>query len=269
MLRTVLISGLATALLGGAALAADLPTKKAPPVFVPPPVAVSWTGFYVGVNGGYAGDEFRYPLSASYGLPEVTLGGASGEAKLTSSGFLGGVQVGFNYQFAPSWVGGLEADIDATSIKGEASLSASGYFEDVSGSAGVTAKSEIPYLGTARVRVGYLVTDRFLMFATGGLAYGEVKTSASVGVSVPAMDDFALGYSYSKNNTRAGWTVGGGVEYKLNPNWSFKTEYLYVDLGEATVAAGAFDIGDATLSYSLKEHATDHIVRAGLNYTFN
>jgi outer membrane immunogenic protein len=259
MLRTILISGLATALLGGAALAADLPTKKAAPAFVPPPAVISWTGFYIGVNGGYAGDQFSYPFSGYYG--EFVSG--SGSASLTSSGFLGGAQVGYNWQLAPSWLIGAEADIDATSISGKLSIGAAGLFEgdDVSGSA--TAKSQQDYLGTVRARLGYLVTDRFLVFATGGLAYGDVKSS--VGAQAGFDGDTFGPYSYSKTTTHVGWTAGAGAEFKIDKNWSFKTEYLYVDLGSQTLLSGS---GEG-YAYSLKVHPTDNIVRAGLNYTFN
>jgi outer membrane immunogenic protein len=270
MMRMVLISGVATALLSGAAFAADLPSKKEAPAFVPPPPPVTWTGFYIGVNAGYGGDEFRYPFFASYAERRDeeyrVVGGVNGSASLTSSGFLGGGQVGYNYQFATSWVGGLEADIDATSITGKAKVDAAGYYGDVSGNAGVQVKSELPYLGTVRARLGYLVTDRFLVFGTGGLAYGDVKTSASVGANVPYFD-FSGAYGVSKTTTQVGWTLGAGVEYKINDNWSFKTEYLYVDLGSANLLNGSARIeDDGVLSYGLKEKATDNIVRAGLNY---
>jgi outer membrane immunogenic protein len=267
MLRKILISGLATALLGGAALAADLPTKKAAPVFVPPPAAVSWTGFYIGVNGGYAGDQYKYPFSGFLEEDGDPVINADGSAKLTSSGFLGGVQAGYNYQFATSWVGGVEADIDATSITGKVNLGASAVYEDVPVSGSASAKSEQTYLGTARLRLGYLITPQFLVFGTGGLAYGQVKTSADVGYS---FGDDGGAFSWSKNTTHVGWAAGAGVEYKINANWSFKTEYLYVDLGTKTLLNGGYDDGEGdAYGYALKVHPTDNIVRAGLNYTFN
>jgi outer membrane immunogenic protein len=262
MLRTILISGLATALLGGAALAADLPTRKAAPAFVPPAPVVSWTGFYIGVNGGYAGDQFKYPFSGYYD-PYISGGGS---ANLTSSGFLGGLQAGYNWQFASSWVAGAEADIDATSITGKVGVGASGLYGTNPGvpvSGSFAAKSEQPYLATLRARLGYLVTDRFLAFATGGLAFGDVKSSVSATAS---LDGNAYGpYTYSKTTNHTGWTLGAGVEYMINKNWTFKTEYLYVDLGSQTLLSGS---GEG-YAYSLKVHPTDNIVRAGLNYKFD
>lgn len=270
MMRMVLISGLAAALLGGTALAADLPmlTRKAAPVFVPPPPVMSWTGFYIGVNGGYAGDQFKYPFSGFLEEDGDTVINGAGNANLTSSGFLGGAQAGYNYQFATSWVGGVEADIDATSITGKVSVGASGVYDvDLPWSASASAKSEQSYLGTARLRLGYLITPQFLVFGTGGLAYGQVKTSANVGYNI---DGDSGAFSWSKSTTHVGWTAGAGVEYKLTNNWSFKTEYLYVDLGSRTLLSGGYDDGDGdAYGYSLKVHPTDNIVRAGLNYSFN
>ena len=243
MLRIILASGLATALLSSTALAADLPTRKEAPAFAPPPAAVSWTGFYIGVNGGYAGDQFKYPYSVA--------GLVSGSANLTSSGFVVGGQAGYNYQFAPSWVGGIETDIDFADVKGRIGINGSGSGFGFSASGG----TKTDYLGTVRARLGYLITDHFLVFATGGFAYGDAKTTANLTITPGGS------VNYSKTNTLGGWTVGGGVEYLIAPNWTFKTEYLYADLGTGTIASspGVF---------SVKVHPTDNIVRAGLNYKF-
>jgi outer membrane immunogenic protein len=272
MLRMVLISGLATALLSSTALAADLPTKKEAPVFVPPPPVVSWTGFYIGVNGGFGGDEFRYPFSVSY-VDTATPANDStinGSAHINSSGFLGGVQAGYNWQFATSWVAGVEADIDATWIKGQVGLNAAANIAGTPITAGASAGSEQPYLGTVRGRLGYLVTDRFLVFGTGGLAYGDVKSSASAGATVGGTTYGP--YSISKTTTQVGWTLGAGAEYMISKNWTFKTEYLYTDLGSANLLSGSgTDLFARTDSYNynLKVHTTDNIVRVGLNYKFD
>ena len=221
------------------------------PRFRRPPMAVSWTGFYIGVNGGYAGDQYKYPFSASVvGGPAI-----NGSATITSSGFVGGAQIGYNYQFAPSWVGGLEADIDATSIKGQLGLNASSGGASLSATAG----SKTDYIGTVRARLGYLVTDRLLAFGTGGLAYGDVNSS--VNASLTGLGSF----SASKTSDIVGWNLGAGVEYMISKNWTFKTEYLYVDLGDATLLSGS----TRGISYNLKVHTTDNIVRAGLNYKFD
>lgn len=249
MKRTILFSVLATALLGGSALAADLPTRKAAPAFAPPAPVYSWTGFYIGVNGGYGGDEFRYPFSATFGATPI-----SASANITSGGFLGGVQAGYNWQFGASWVAGLEADIDATSIKGRLGVNAA----VPGGSVAASGGSDFEYLGTVRGRLGYLVTDRFLLFGTGGLAYGGVRSFGNVAITP------GPSFGASKTIDQVGWAVGAGAEYMITQNVTFKTEYLYADLGSGTLLSGS-GVGFA---YSLKEHATANIVRAGLNYKF-
>jgi outer membrane immunogenic protein len=268
MLKRVLMLAGALTLLGGVALAADLPTRKAPPDYVPAPqAATTWTGFYIGVNGGYAGDQFRYPFSGYDDRDGRTLISGQGDASLTSGGFVGGIQAGYNWQFDPSWLVGLEADIDATSITGKVNANASGLYlgNPVSGS--LNLESQQQYLGTVRARFGYLVTQHFLLFGTGGLAYGDVKSSASLAASESG--NAVLGpYDYSKTTTHFGWTLGAGVEYMINKNWSFKTEYMYVDLGTKDVANGAAS-GPSGYSYDVKVHPTDNIVRAGLNYRFD
>ena len=118
--------------------------------------------------------------------------------------------------------------------------------------------------------MGYLVTDKFLLFATGGLAYGDVKSSASAGANIGGTSYGP--YSFSKTTTQTGWTAGAGVEYMISRNWTFKTEYLYVDLGSANLLSGGgtgLFSGTDSYNYSLKVHTTDNIVRAGLNYKFD
>jgi outer membrane immunogenic protein len=247
---------LGAAVLFGQAQAADLPVKV-PPLVVPPPV-MSWTGFYVGVNGGFGGDKVEYPFTIG-GIPSFNVGnialpgvaGVSGSASVTSSGFFGGGQIGYNFQFAPSWVVGVETDFQGSDIKGELNLSVN--------TAGVsaTAGTKLDWFGTVRGRFGYLVTPSALVYATGGWAYGQTTTSLSAG---------ALGASVSASfdHDKSGWTLGGGLEYALTNSLTFKTEYLYMDLGTDNITSGAL-LG---IPYSIEETTTVHLVRAGLNFRF-
>ena len=247
---------------------------------------MSWTGFYLGVNGGFAGDAFRYPFDISQSgfavagnqirALDVAPGDPSinGSAKLNSSGFLGGVTAGFNWQFAPSWVAGFEGDLDFASINGKLNLHATGNNIGGINSLDINAGSTTRYIDTARLRLGYLVTPQLLVFATGGLAYGD--TNSTIGASIGGGEGGAfdiLGGPYSKSVTGLGWTGGAGVEYKITKNLSFKTEYLYADLGTKTLTSGSFggggEGGGPITNYSLKVHTTDNMVRAGLNWTFN
>ncbi|UOK69630.1 MULTISPECIES: outer membrane protein [Ancylobacter] len=191
-MKKILCSGVAAAALLAAApaFAADLarqqpyPTKAAPMIVEP---AFTWTGFYLGANAGYA-----------WGSGE----GGAGIVNLDPSGFLGGGQIGVNYQFANNVVVGVEADFQGSDIKD----TYAGY------------ESKMDYFGTVRARLGYAFGN-ILPYVTGGLAYGHTEVRDNL-------------FGLSTDKTQTGWTVGGGVEYALTNNWTIKGEYLYMDLGE-------------------------------------
>jgi outer membrane immunogenic protein len=220
-------------LFGGAAIAsmavvsasaADLPSRKEPAYFVEPVPVFTWTGFYVGLNAGAAiraNTSSNYsPYYAGFGYPSYGYGGYGSSSN--NIAFVGGGQVGYNWQTGPV-VFGLETDFDYRS----------GF-----GSGG--------FLGTARGRLGYAFSNAWLLYATGGLAYGNTFNDNS--------------YLFNSGNSmRVGWTVGGGLEYAVNRNWSIRTEYLYVDLGKSNLSA-----------YGLAPpRSQSHLVRLGVNYRFN
>lgn len=232
-----ILSVMGSVALGGhTAVAADLgvPRYIAPP---PPSPVYTWTGFYVGANGGFGGDQFQFPF---------TVGPLVGTSTLNSSGFFGGGQVGYNWQFAPAWVLGVESDFDGANIQGMASTSANAF----SGNVG----SKVDRFGTVRGRVGYLVTPNVLLYGTGGWAYGHTTSSANAGA-------FGLAAAASSGQTGNGWTAGGGLEYAFNPWLSFKTEYLYLNLGTNTITSGTA----AGVPFSLGEKTTIHTAKVGLN----
>ncbi|WP_454915514.1 outer membrane protein [Xanthobacter sediminis] len=234
-MKRFLLATVALAALSAPAAAADLATKYpvkaiAAPVF-------SWTGFYIGGNFGYAGDKFGYDLNALGGIP-------LGSVDFQSSGWTVGGQLGYNYQFANNVVVGLETDLQWSSISGQAGgihLFSTNWI----------AKSSVDYFGTIRARLGYAF-DRFLPYITGGAAYGQVKASIEP-------SSFAAASSGS-SGTEWGWTIGAGVEYAITNNWTFKTEYLYVDLGSTTNTA--FNV------LSLDSDAKFNSLKAGVNYKF-
>lgn len=202
-----------------------------------PMAPAKWTGLYIGANGGVGGNKFDYPFN---------IDGFTPSASLTSSGGFGGGQIGYNYEFAPAWVVGAEADIDASNIEGMLDASALGY--------SVAVGTKLDWFGTVRGRVGYLLTPSALLYGTGGLAFGHTTSSITVDPSI---------FSISRGHDKSGWTVGAGLEYALTPHLSAKAEYLYEDLGTDTIASG--DIG---IPVSLSEKTTVNIMRAGLNYRF-
>jgi outer membrane immunogenic protein len=188
------------------AAAADLPPRlpvaKAP-AYIPPSV-YNWTGFYIGVNGGYGWGQSEHS--------DTLLGVSTGDFDL-SGGLVGGT-VGFNYQAGP-WVWGLEGDLDWANIQGTSGTFLTG--------AGLTSyATELRWLSTVRGRLGYAF-DRVLPYVTGGLAVGDVRAD----INTP-------GATATGSNTQIGWTVGAGVEYGITPNVTAKIEYNYVDLGSST-----------------------------------
>ncbi|HWD13017.1 porin family protein [Pseudochrobactrum sp. sp1633] len=227
---------LATALVmtAGTAFAADAVVYNEPaPAVVD---TFSWTGGYIGLNAGYAGGKFKTDFYEDV-FTDLSLRG-------NASGFIGGVQAGYNWQFDQAIVG-IETDFQGSSLKSDFSVSDS--------MTGISLGTKVSWFGTTRLRLGYTPVDRFMVYATGGVAYGKVKTYA----------DVFGGYS-SQSDTKVGYTVGAGAEYAITNNVTLKTEYLYTDLGKLKLDAD-FDgrsirIGEAKSQF--------HTVRVGVNYKF-
>lgn len=173
-------------------------------------------------------------------------GPITGTSKLNSSGFFGGSQVGFNWQFAPAWVVGVETDFDASAIEGMATTFSSIFSGDVG--------SKLDWFGTVRGRAGFLVTPNALLYGTGGWAYGHTTNTANAAA-------FGLAAAASTAHNKSGWTVGGGLEYAFNSCLSFKTEYLFLNLGTNTIVSGTA----AGVPFSLGEKTTAHTIKVGLN----
>lgn len=256
MRSLLLASGVAVLCVGGAA-AADLPVRApapAPVVYAP---VFTWSGFYVGVNAGYAGDKFDYPFRG-----DILARPFSGNASVTSSGAVFGAQVGYNWQFASRWVLGVEADYQWSNIEGQVNIN--GALGGI-GNAGIAAGSEVKSFGTIRARLGY-GWDRALLYVTGGWAYGKTDSAGSINLCPPA-PGACFGGGLSRGTSHNGWAAGLGLEYALTNNLSFKTEYLYVDLGDKNLYSAVYPRGLG--SANLDVETRFHLVRAGLNYRFN
>ena len=225
MKRVVLagIGALAVVTMMGVANAADIQRRQAMPTKAPAYVqAYNWTGLYVGVNGGG-------------GWGHSAWSGATGTSGFNTTGGVVGGTVGYNYQMNQA-VFGLEGDIDWSNIHGSTTTAP----------CTTSCETRNSWLGTARGRIGYAF-DRFMPFVAGGAAFGDIKAS-------PA------GFSGDRD-TKAGWTLGGGLEAALAGPWTAKVEYLYVDLGKANCPAGS-----CAVSTNVNFHT--NLVRAGLNYRF-
>ena len=274
------LSALALIIASGSTMAADLPTHKAAPqIITPPPV---WTGFYVGLNAGGAWAS-NSTTNQAYGLTNPTIAGygsnSSWAAAISAApyrsgnnyaGFMGGGQVGYNWQVKDRFLLGGEADIQGiasnsggTQIYGTASDSS-----NVTYSTFGKQTANLNYLGTVRGRIGYLVTPALLVYGTGGVAYGQTTTNASYSTG-DSRGRSGWG-SLSFSNTQVGWTAGGGVEWMFMQNWSAKAEYLYYNLGSVGSQTNVVEPNGAW-SYNIQNRTqfNGNLVRAGVNYHIN
>jgi outer membrane immunogenic protein len=197
--------------------------------------AAAWTGFYFGANLGYGSAASSDQLACTTAACTGALASFGG---LSPAGWLGGIQLGYNWQgFGSPLVLGIETDIDAGTILGQGS--------DAAGNA---YKSRLQAVGSLRGRVGYGM-DRALVYFTGGLAYGSVDNEADGGA-----------YANNPSKVVTGYTVGGGLEYKVKRDLSLKAEYQYINLGTNDTAPSFSAIGG-----TVREDAFN-TVRVGLNY---
>jgi outer membrane immunogenic protein len=237
-----------------AANAADMPTK-AP--MVPVAAPYNWTGFYVGGNIGYSwarsNDAFTF-ISAAGPVFDA------GSSNANVNGVIGGLQAGYNWQTG-ALVLGLETDIQLSGQSGSGTAICP--VTTCGGGGGtVTYTDKLTWFGTTRGRLGWAF-DRWLVYGTGGVGYGTEKVSGSLNVAAPpAVAPF------SGSSTRVGWAAGAGVEAALMANWTWRVEYLYLDLGTASFSQAApsppFIVGTVNQSLRLR----DNIVRVGANYRF-
>jgi outer membrane immunogenic protein len=213
IIKALLLGGAGSLAITGAALAADLSRP------LPPPPVWSWSGFYVGVNGGYgwSGDP-------------VIFGGPIG-VRTNPSGGLFGVQAGYNWQWTPEWVFGVETDIDGADIFGSQRVSAFGLVGTTDPFA-IVAQQRVGVLGTLRGRVGYALDD-VLLYGTGGLAYGRTELATSVTDVFAGQTCGPAGFCAAASSTQwmVGWAAGVGFDWAFLPRWTFRTEYLHYDLG--------------------------------------
>jgi outer membrane immunogenic protein len=258
----------------GSAFAADLsPAYKAMPMKALAPVS-SWTGLYIGGNVGYGWDSGSTGISGSTnnpglapGLAAIFAAGSYPAALSTSAkGVIGGGQIGYNWQMPSQWLIGLEADLQGSGITGSASQTLTPALLP-STSTGVT--KSIDWFGTVRGRVGFLASPELLLYGTGGLAYGQTKSSfTTTDQTNGCVVNGSLCANGSSSSVRVGWAAGAGAEAMLGSNWSAKLEYLYVDLGRysPSVSASTFP-GVVFFNTSAQFH--EQTVRVGLNYHFN
>ena len=231
---------------GGSALAADLPAPAPPAVYVPPVVPVySWTGYYVGINGGWGWGTAKWTVAP---IPTTSLASGLSNSISDNGGVVGGT-FGINWQIAGfgGFVFGAEGDWDYSAIN-------TGTTATICNFSG-NCQTGNNWLATVRGRAGY-AWDRILLYGTAGGAFANMQTSFN-------------GATTSHN--QAGWTAGAGVEWAFAENWSAKVEYLYVDLGNSTVTclvAVCTTLPFTASGVPVTVGLTENIVRAGVNFKF-
>jgi outer membrane immunogenic protein len=241
------------------------PISKAPPM---PAAAASWTGFYVGGNIGLSVGRNPSTHTETFINPNPAFNDASANTfKLAPFGVIGGGQVGYNWQAAPSWVLGIEADFQGSGQSDTACVFQCTFPAIAGFDRHESITQRLDWLGTVRGRVGW-TNGPVLFYGTGGLAYGRVRLDQS-------WSEFNFGAGVtaaaSTTQTKSGWTAGVGAEAQLFGNWTAKLEYLYVDLGSMTGATFVFPAVGNVLIAERHDFSTtfrDHIVRLGLNYKF-
>jgi outer membrane immunogenic protein len=250
MLRSFIVGAVSALALSSAADAADMYRAEGPGGYKDGPYVpvATWTGFYVGVNGGYAfsGDSRTIEITNN-GTVVDRVPGAQNE------GAFGGGQIGYNISGGRLGLGsrvvlGIEADIQGADISDD-------YRFVPANGVSITRRgtSSVDYFGTVRGRVGYGF-DRTLVYATGGLAYGNVTNR---------LYDSGNALVYKSDELQTGYAVGGGIEHLITPGWSVKLEYQYVNLGDEKLKIQPGFVQ----TFGTRDVETDfHTIRVGLNY---
>jgi outer membrane immunogenic protein len=272
LLGSVAILSLATI---GAANAATHHPK--PPPAPPPPPADPWTGFYVGGNVGYGWGRSNTTANFYNSATGALL--SSSSSSFTMPGPLGGAQIGYNQLANGNWLWGVETDIQAANEQGNAngkflcSVAICQAGNPFFATGGLpqnpvvvsTFNEKIDWFGTVRGRVGTLVTPSIVAYATGGLAYGEISTSGTI--TGQTGTGAVTAASFSGHTTKAGWTLGCGLEGRLTAQWSAKIEYLYMDFGTVNTN-GSLPTNFIPITATFSSKITDNVVRVGLNYKY-
>jgi len=246
-MKSFVRGALAIALLGSVsatAFAADLPSRKEAPVYIAPAPVFSWTGFYVGAEfGGQWGQN-----SASI-VDNTTARTLFATDNYNTSGVIGGGLIGYNYQIN-QFVLGVEGDLTGSSNQGRFSTTNAFNLTGVN----LSQNTQYGFGAGVRGRLGWAI-DHTLIYATGGWAYETIDQTYN--------NNLVNNILQQKISTdRSGYTVGGGVEYAFNYNWSARLEYRWTDYGKYVSNYSNL------LSASIQQHPTDNTVMAALIYHF-
>ena len=279
-MKAVLLATTALTTMAAISSAGAAPLDMSSPAVV---LANGWTGFYVGLNAGYAWSRSSantavdcssaaippaYFCATGAGAANAASVAANGTGTIAGSGFTGGFQGGYNLQ-QDNLVYGLETEFGAFSLKaarqGSAAYPVFGPGIGAPNSYTANSSFNAEWLLTLRGRLGVVLPSNLLAYATGGVAMTNLRVSNSFS------DNAGAGESATNSKVMPGWIVGAGLEYALTRHWTVKAEYLYVDFGKLT-AFGAIANPSAGAGYaqgiSTSTDLTAQIARLGFNFKF-
>jgi outer membrane immunogenic protein len=233
----------------------------------------NWVGFYIGANAGAGLGEFKNDIAFMDPAGPFNSFHSTGTKP---NAFIAGGQLGYNWQVSPMAVLGLETDWQNSSASSGQSYAdfirtfiplGPGFANDT---INTTYQAKISWLGTLRGRIGF-VRGNFLFYGTGGVAYGRIGISGTASevadFSGAGGGIFSSTTPFNVTQTKAGWTLGAGIEGSLAGKWSWKAEYLYVDLGSISGSfAGPLIPGETV---TVKSRFDENLLRLGVNYRLN
>jgi outer membrane immunogenic protein len=269
LMKNRLLKGLAVLALtaSGAVQAADLKSHAV----APPLMAPSWTGFYAGLGlGARASRGDLTTTSETLGTSVSLAGAANLSDQINGSAFRVSPYLGFNWQFAPQWVAGIEGDVGfankTTTLGGFPFTPAFGTFNDPADS----LAAKMTWDASLRGRLGFLVAPALLAYATGGVAWQHYEFISTCAGATCVAAGFTPAV-VTNSSTKPGWTLGGGLEAELWGRWLARLEYRYADFGTASfsIVRSSADASHSPAGNTFDFAARTHTLNFGLAYKFN
>src|SRR5262245_29396223 len=256
----------------GAASAADMAVKAAPP---PPPPLPSWTGFYIGGDvGGVWADSSGTTIFTDSGGANAGVPFAANNS-FNRSGFIGGVYAGYNWQFAPNWVFGIEGDWSWTERNGDRFCRGTDFvsaacIDNNLGFLAVDAHND--WIATLRGRIGYTFGP-VMLYGTAGGAWVQNSVTVTADCRVLGCGSLVFANQFASanfDNNRTGWVAGAGLEWMITPNWLIRGEWLHGDVGNSSgVLNIPTNVVGRTQTVAWNRDLTFDIARFGIAYKFN
>jgi outer membrane immunogenic protein len=270
-MKKIILATVLAGLCSTAALAADLGARtytKAPAMVE---AAYNWTGFYIGGDIGAA--SLSHNFTSNFTQDSSTLGNNLQQNSFSSTSFIGGVHAGYNWQFAPNLVAGVEGDWQwvrsshsfcrQTDIQSIACID-----DDLEGNARGfgTVSGRLNSIATARARLGWTI-DRVMFYGTGGAAFANVKSSLGLSCLADGCGVNGVKFAASSNTSAhvTGWVAGAGIEWMIAHDWILRAEYQHIDFSDVS-ARFSPDCGGCALTSS--QNLRLDVVRTGLSYKF-